>query len=165
LFLSRLPGAFLLRYAERQFAAVLFQAPPRITRAGSGLLPKVVESQDLATPVPVVRPEGVCEERRPPPLSLAFADHPALIGPGKIRELRPQAHPPRFRQSHPIGINDKTEHGNSLITSIPLTIVLQTETERSEALGCPLADHGEVARTADPYKGIIHVAQVMKGLG
>lgn len=30
--LFRLPGSFLLRYAERQFSAELFQLPPRITR-------------------------------------------------------------------------------------------------------------------------------------
>ena len=28
----QLPGSFLLRYAERQFLAVLFQLPPRMTR-------------------------------------------------------------------------------------------------------------------------------------
>jgi hypothetical protein len=30
--LLRLPGSFLLRYAERQLSASLFPAPPRITR-------------------------------------------------------------------------------------------------------------------------------------
>jgi hypothetical protein len=30
--LLRLPGAFLLRLAARQFLALLFQAPPRKTR-------------------------------------------------------------------------------------------------------------------------------------
>jgi hypothetical protein len=30
--LSRLPGSFLLRFAERQFLALLFQLPPRLTR-------------------------------------------------------------------------------------------------------------------------------------
>jgi hypothetical protein len=28
----RLPGSFLLRYAERQFWALSFQEPPRMTR-------------------------------------------------------------------------------------------------------------------------------------
>lgn len=32
LFLLRLSGLFLLRFAERQFLALLFQLPPRITR-------------------------------------------------------------------------------------------------------------------------------------
>jgi hypothetical protein len=30
--LLRLPGVFLLRLAERQFLALLFQLPPRLTR-------------------------------------------------------------------------------------------------------------------------------------
>ena len=30
--LLRLPGVFLLRFAERQFLALLFQLPPRLTR-------------------------------------------------------------------------------------------------------------------------------------
>lgn len=30
--LLRLPGSFLLRFAERQFLALLFQPPPRLTR-------------------------------------------------------------------------------------------------------------------------------------
>jgi hypothetical protein len=32
MFLFRLSGLFLLRFAERQFLALLFQLPPRITR-------------------------------------------------------------------------------------------------------------------------------------
>ena len=30
--LLRLPGGFLLRFADRQFLALLFQLPPRLTR-------------------------------------------------------------------------------------------------------------------------------------
>jgi hypothetical protein len=37
--LFRLPGSFLLRLAERQFLALLFQLPPRRTRLVYGLAP------------------------------------------------------------------------------------------------------------------------------
>jgi hypothetical protein len=35
----RLSGAFLLRFAERQFLALLFQLPPRRTRAEAMAVP------------------------------------------------------------------------------------------------------------------------------
>ena len=36
LLLFRLPGSFLLRLVERRFLGLLFQEPPRSTRAGQG---------------------------------------------------------------------------------------------------------------------------------
>ena len=49
-FLLRLPGWFLLRIAERQFMAVLFHEPPRMTRCESLPFPNFVQS--LANPPP-----------------------------------------------------------------------------------------------------------------
>jgi hypothetical protein len=36
--LLRLPGVFLLRFAERQLTALLFQLPPRMTRLAALLV-------------------------------------------------------------------------------------------------------------------------------
>ena len=38
--LLRLPGVFLLRFADRQFLALLFQLPPRLTRSDPDEGPK-----------------------------------------------------------------------------------------------------------------------------
>jgi hypothetical protein len=44
--LLRLPGSFLLRLAERQFDALLFQLPPRLTRlVPSGRRPKDIVAE------------------------------------------------------------------------------------------------------------------------
>ena len=50
LFLLRLPGWFLLRFAERQLRALLFQLPPRKTRLSPDALRKLPKPF-AATPV------------------------------------------------------------------------------------------------------------------
>jgi hypothetical protein len=51
--LLRLPGAFMLRFAERQLKALLFQLPPRMTRFAAisvvAHTQKILSNKDIVT--------------------------------------------------------------------------------------------------------------------
>ena len=114
--LLRLPGLFLLRFAERAFSAVLFHEPPRITR----LEPPRLSAQKQRVPnqplpqVPSIGMGDVGEQAVGAVDQLLFIDPPFQQGPLPCPELAAQPFQASPIQSYYIWLNPETEKWNTL---------------------------------------------------
>jgi hypothetical protein len=88
----RLSGSFLLRFADRQFLALLFQLPPRSTRAEALAIPRRL-LYDLATESPTfhARRHGESHQRLPALLRLRLGDLPRCHSQVEVHEFSPKA--------------------------------------------------------------------------
>ena len=163
MFLFRLPGSFLLRIAERQFLAVLFQEPPRRTRGWFLRLPYSGESEHHPPPLRIVGAPGMGKERDSARLQFALAD-PALDERLlQRRQLAPEPPAALRVQPHPVWINREAQPRHTEVAAIQHAAIFNLQSDPTQPLRRAGA-RGEKPGVVPEKEHVVHIAEVPRSL-